>query len=41
VAQLVEALLYKPEGRGSIPDGVTGIFHLHNTSSRTMALGST
>jgi hypothetical protein len=24
VAQLVEALLYKP---GSIPDGVTGIFH--------------
>ena len=26
VAQLVEALRYKPEGRGSIPDGVTGIF---------------
>jgi hypothetical protein len=25
VAQLVEALRYKPEG--SIPDGVTGIFH--------------
>jgi len=22
---------------GSIPDGVTGIFHLHNTSDRTMA----
>jgi hypothetical protein len=27
VAQLVEALRYKPEGRISIPDGVTGIFH--------------
>jgi len=25
----------------SIPDGVSGIFHLHNTSDRTMALGST
>jgi hypothetical protein len=40
---VVEALRYKPEGRridswGSIPDGVFGIFHLHNTSGRTMAL---
>jgi hypothetical protein len=26
---------------GSIPEGVTGIFHLHNRSGRTMALGST
>ena len=26
---------------GSIPDGVIGIFHLHNPSSRTMALGLT
>ena len=26
---------------GSIPDGVTGIFHLHNPSGRTMTLGST
>ena len=26
VAQLDEALRYKPEGRGSIPDGVIGIF---------------
>jgi len=26
---------------GSIPDGVTGIFHWRNPSSRTMALGST
>jgi hypothetical protein len=24
---------------GSIPDGVTGIFHLHNPSGRTMAFG--
>jgi hypothetical protein len=26
---------------GSIPDDVTGIFHWHNPSGRTMALGST
>jgi hypothetical protein len=26
---------------GSIPDGVTGFFHWHNLSGRTMALGST
>jgi len=39
VAQLVEALRHNPEG--SIPDGVTGIFHRHNLSGRTMALGST
>ena len=26
---------------GSIPDGVTGIFHWHNPSDRAMALGST
>jgi len=26
---------------GSIPDGVIGIFHLHNPSDHTMALGST
>ena len=26
---------------GSIPDGVIGIFHWHNPSSRTMTLGST
>ena len=26
---------------GSIPDGVTGVFHWLNTSGRTMALGST
>ena len=26
---------------GSIPDGVIGMFHLHNPSGRTMVLGST
>jgi len=26
---------------GSIPDCVTGIFHWHNSSGHTMALGST
>ena len=26
---------------GSIPDGVIGVFHLHNPSGRTMALGLT
>jgi hypothetical protein len=26
---------------GSIPDGVNGIFHWHNPSGRTMALGLT
>ena len=26
---------------GSIPDGATGIFHCHNSSVRTMALGLT
>ena len=35
VEQLVEALCYKPEGRG-----FTGIFHWHNPSGRTMALQS-
>jgi len=42
VAQLVEALPYKPgKVAGLNPDGVIGIFHLHNPSGRTMALGST
>jgi len=39
VAQLVEPLHYKPEGRGF--DGVIGIFHWHNPSDRIMALGLT
>jgi hypothetical protein len=30
----------KPEGPGSIPDEVTGIHDLPNSSSRFMALGS-
>jgi hypothetical protein len=41
VAQLVEALRYKPEGRGFDPDYVIGIFHGHNRFGRTAALGST
>jgi hypothetical protein len=38
VLQLVEALSYKPEGRGFDSDDVIKIFH---PSGRTMALGST
>ena len=38
---MVKALRYKPAGRGSIPDGVIGIFQRYNPSGRTMALGST
>ena len=41
VAQLVEALRYKPEGRGFDFLWVVGIFHWLNLFSRTMALGST
>jgi hypothetical protein len=40
VAQLVEALRYNKVA-GSIPDGVIGIFHLHNHCGRTMVLGLT
>jgi hypothetical protein len=40
VAQLVEALRYKPKVAGSIPY-IIGIFHSHNTSGRTVALGLT
>ena len=29
------------KGAGSIPDGVIAIFHWHNPSARTMALGLT
>jgi len=36
VAQLVEALCYKAEGRGF--DVVIGIFLWHNASGRTMGL---
>ena len=41
VVQLFEALRYNPAGLGSIPDGVTEIFHLRNPSGCTMGLGST
>ena len=37
MAQLVEAQLYKPEGRGSIPDYVIG----KNRSGHTVVLGLT
>jgi hypothetical protein len=37
---LVEALCYKPEGRGSIHNEVN-IFNLPNPSNGTVALGST
>jgi hypothetical protein len=40
VAKLVEALRYKPEGRGSILCGVSGLFRRLNTSVHTVALGS-
>jgi hypothetical protein len=41
MAQLVEALRYKPECRGFDFRWCHWNFHLHNTSGRTMALGST
>jgi hypothetical protein len=41
LARLVEALRYKPEGRGSDSRLCREIFHRHNPSGRTMALGST
>jgi hypothetical protein len=40
VAQLVEALCYKPEGRG-FESSLGGFFNWPNPSSRTIALGST
>jgi hypothetical protein len=40
-SSLVQALCYKSENAGSIPDGVTGIFYSYNPSGRTMALGLT
>ena len=41
MAQLVEEHATSRKVAGSIPNGVTGIFHWHNPSGRTMALGST
>jgi len=40
-ALLVEALRYKPEGRGLDSNGLIGIFHWFNPSGRSMALRST
>jgi hypothetical protein len=41
VAQVVEALPYKPEGRGFDSGGCHWDFDLRNYSGRIMALGST
>jgi hypothetical protein len=41
VAQLVETLWYKPEGREFNSWWFIGIFHWHNPSGRTLALGLT
>ena len=41
VAQLVEALRYKPEGRGFDSRWCHWNFSFHNPSGRTMVLGST
>ena len=40
VAQLVEALRYKPECRGFDSRGVIGIFHWQNPSGRTASNGN-
>ena len=41
MAQLVEALFYKPKIAGSIAYDLTGISYSYNPSGRTMALGLT
>jgi hypothetical protein len=41
VAQWLRYCAINRKVTGSIPDGVTGIFHPHTPSDRTMALGST
>jgi len=40
VAQWLRCCAINRKVAGSILDGVTGIFHLHNPSDRTMTLGS-
>ena len=40
VAQWLRCCVTNRKVAGSIPDGVIGIFHWHNPSDRTMALGS-
>ena len=41
VAQWLRCCATNQKVAGSIPDGAIGIFHWHNPSDRTMALGST
>jgi len=41
VAQWLKCCATNLKVTGSIPDSVIGIFHWHNPSDRTMALGST
>jgi len=41
IAQLLRCCATNRKVADSIPDGVVGIFHRHNPSDRTMALGST
>ena len=41
VAQWLRCCATNRKVTGSIPDGVNGIFHWHNTPNRNMALGST
>ena len=41
VAQWIRRCATNRKVAGSIPDGFIGIFHSHNPSDRTMALGST
>jgi hypothetical protein len=41
VAQWFRHCIANQKVTGSIPDGVTGIFHWHNPSNCTMVLGST
>jgi hypothetical protein len=41
VAQWLRCCATNQKVAGSIPGGVIGIFHWHNLSDRTMALGST
>ena len=41
VAQWLRCCAANLKVAGSIPNGVTGIFHWHNPSDRTMTLGST
>ena len=41
VAQWLRRCVTNRKVAGSIPNGFTGIFHCHNPSDRTMALGST